>query len=455
VVVLLPVGAVCVGVLTAGSAPWTRAADAGWVSLAGRTLALLALTLAGTLLLGTALAWLTTAYRFPGRRALSWLLVLPTAVPAYILGLVWSSLLSFAGPVQRAWRALPGDLPFPPVRTLPVAAAVLTLSLYPYVYLLARTAFAHQAATPYAAARTLGLGPWAATRRVVLPLARPSLAAGALLVGIETLSDFATVHYFGVDTLAVGIYRVWRGQFDRPAATVLALLVLLLALVPARRRARAARAGALQPAGVEVDAGRAGAPDRRPGVGRNLPRARRAHSLCRRPPGDTGLLVGGDAAAGTRWQLRRGLPAGCREQRAGRRAGGARCRRAGAAAGAPEPARRPARRAAHGPGLAVGICRPRSRPRHRRAAGPGRAARGLVAAGLPGGGLVTGSVSAIIVVYVVRFLALGFTSTESRMSNVPMSMTRRRWHSARAPGGCFAPSISRWRRRASPSASSW
>ena len=229
--VLLPVAAVVVGVVMAGAAPWSRVAGSGWVPLLGTTLALLALTLVGATVLGATLAWLTTAYRFPGRRTLQWLLVLPTAVPAYILGLVWSSLLSFPGPVQTGWRALLGeDAPFPPVRTLPVAAAVLSLTLYPYVYLLARVAFREQAATPYGAARTLGLRPLQAARRIVLPLARPALAAGALLVALETLSDFATVQYFGVDTLSVGIYKVWRGQFDRPAATVLALLVLLLAL---------------------------------------------------------------------------------------------------------------------------------------------------------------------------------------------------------------------------------
>lgn len=204
--VLLPVLAVVVGVLTAGSAPWERVAGSGWVPLLGTTLALLALVLVGATALGAGLAWLTTAYRFPGRRALQWMLVLPMAVPAYILGLVWSSLLSFPGPVQSSWRAVLGDdAPFPPVRTLPVAAAVLVLTLYPYVYLLARVAFRDSAATPYGAARTLGMRPLQAARRIVLPLARPSLAAGGLLVALETLSDFATVQYFGVDTLSVGI----------------------------------------------------------------------------------------------------------------------------------------------------------------------------------------------------------------------------------------------------------
>ncbi|MCW2957013.1 MAG: hypothetical protein JWO69_1882, partial [Thermoleophilia bacterium] len=229
--VLLPVGAVAAGILTADGDSWSRVAQSGWPRLTGTTLLLVATTVLGTLVLGGGLAWLTTAYAFPGRRLLAWLLVLPTAVPAYILGLVYSSLLSYGGPVRSGSRAVLGeDSWFPPVQTLPVAAVVLTLTLYPYVYLLARAALREQAATPYGAARTLGLSPLQAARRVVLPLARPSLAAASLLVAVEVLSDFATVQYFGVDTLSVGIFRVWRGQFDRPAATVLALLVLLIAL---------------------------------------------------------------------------------------------------------------------------------------------------------------------------------------------------------------------------------
>ena len=424
VVVLLPVAAVAAGVVAAGSAPWARAEAAGWVPLTVRTLVLLALTLAGTVVLGTGLAWLTTAYRFPGRRALSWLLVLPTAVPAYILGLVWSTQLSYAGPVQRAWRALPGDLPFPPVRTLPVAAAVLTLSLYPYVYLLARTAFAHQAATPYAAARALGLAPWQATRRVMLPLARPSIAAGAVLVGIETLSDFATVHYFGVDTLSVGIYRVWRGQFDRPAATVLALLVLLIALaLLAAERALRGRAR------YSPDVARATPvePERLTGV--------RAWAACGACATVLALAVVVPLLTLVRWSAVTPLqgPTGSFDVGFLRAAANSVVVAAQVALAVAAVAlalvhlsrldqRRSVRigvqaslsgYAVPGPVLAIGALLVLAAAREV-----------VVALGLPGGGLVTGSVAAVVVVYLVRFLALGFTSAEARMTNVPMSMTR-------------------------------
>lgn len=422
--VLLPVAAVVVGVVTAGAAPWSRVADSGWAPLLGTTLALLALTLVGATVLGAGLAWLTTAYRFPGRRALQWLLVLPTAVPAYILGLVWSSLLSYPGPVQSGWRAVLGeDAPFPPVRTLPVAAAVLTLTLYPYVYLLARVAFREQAATPYGAARTLGLKPLQAARRIVLPLARPSLAAGALLVALETLSDFATVQYFGVDTLSVGIYKVWRGQFDRPAATVLALMVLLLAL------------GLL-------------------GVERWLRRGARFSSNVRdTTPLSRVQLTGGRAWAATAactavlllavvvpvvtlavWSTTTPLRGVDGSFDAAFLAAAANSVLLAAQVAAVvvvvalllvhakrvDPRRRIALGvqatvsgyAVPGPVLAIGALLVLA-----------AVASLLERVGVSGGGLVTGSVSALVVVYAARFLALGYTSTEARLESVSPALT--------------------------------
>ena len=423
--VLLPVLAVAVGVVTAGVAPWRRLAGSGWLPLTGTTLALLALVLLGSTVLGAGLAWLTTAYRFPGRRALQWLLVLPTAVPAYILGLVWSSLLSYPGPVQTGWRAALGDdAPFPPVQTLPVAAAVLTLTLYPYVYLLARVAFREQAATPYGAARTLGLRPLQAARRVVLPLARPSLAAGGLLVALETLSDFATVQYFGVDTLSVGIYKVWRGQFDRPAATVLALLVLLLALGLLAGE-RWLRRGARFSAPLR---------DSTPMAAVRLAgwRAWAATAAC------TSVLllaVGIPVVTLALWSTTTALRGADGRLDAGLLAAAANSVLLAAQAAAVvvvlavllvHAARVDGRRrvqlgvqatvsgyAVPAPVLAIGALLVLAAAR-----------TGLDRLGLPGGGgLVTGSVAVLVVVYTARFLALGYTTVEARLAGVSPSLT--------------------------------
>lgn len=199
--------------------------------LVATTLLLLAGVAAGTLVVGGGLAWLVTTCRFPLRDAFVWLLVLPLAVPAYILGFVFLSTFDEAGPVQRALRdALGADLELPSVRSLAGAVLVLTLTLFPYVYLLARAALTEQSRTTYDAARTLGASRSRALRRVVLPLARPSLAAGLALVMMETLTDFATVQYFGVETLSVGVYKQWKGSYQFTAASQLSVLVLLFAV---------------------------------------------------------------------------------------------------------------------------------------------------------------------------------------------------------------------------------
>jgi iron(III) transport system permease protein len=184
----------------------------------------------GTLVVGGGLAWLVTAYRFPLRNLLVWLLVLPLAMPAYILGFVFLSTFDVSGPVQGAIRSVFGPgVWVPEVRSLPGAVIVMTLTLYPYVYLLARNALVEQAPSTYDAARTLGAGRGRALRKVLLPLARPSLAAGLSLVMMETLTDFATVQYFNVQTVSVGVYLVWKGSFQFATATQLSVLVLLFA----------------------------------------------------------------------------------------------------------------------------------------------------------------------------------------------------------------------------------
>ena len=228
VVVATPVLAVVadgLGSLGEGSPP------RGLGRMALTTLGLMLGVGAGTLVVGGGLAWLVTAYRFPLRDVLVWLLVLPLAMPAYILGFVFLSTFDVSGPVQSALRSVLGaDVWVPEVRSLPAAVLVMSLTLYPYVYLLARAALVEQTAGTYDAARTLGAGRGRALRRVLLPLARPSLAAGLALVMMETLTDFATVQYFNVQTVSVGVYLVWKGTFDFHAATRLAVLVLLFAV---------------------------------------------------------------------------------------------------------------------------------------------------------------------------------------------------------------------------------
>lgn len=201
----------------------------------GTSLALVGLVAVGALALGTSTAWLVTACRFPGSRILAWALVLPFAVPAYLQAYAYADLLEFAGPVQSWLRWATGwtsgrDYWFPDIRSLPGAAVVLVLATYPYVYVLARSAFLTLAAAPLEAARTLGHGPWLALWRIVLPLARPALAAGTALVAMETLADYGTVDYLAVDTFTTGIYRAW-GSGERTAAGQLAALLLVVVAV--------------------------------------------------------------------------------------------------------------------------------------------------------------------------------------------------------------------------------
>jgi len=186
----------------------------------------------GTVTLGASLAWLTTAYRFPGSKVFSWLLIAPLAVPSYVLGFITLSVIGYTGPVQGWWRDVFGqDAWFPEVRSIWGAIVVFTLVLYPYVFLLARAALSDQAGGAYQVARSLGAPPSEAARRVVLPLLRPAIAAGAAIAMMETLTDFATVQYFDIETVSVGVFRIWRGTFDRNAAAEFASLVLAFALI--------------------------------------------------------------------------------------------------------------------------------------------------------------------------------------------------------------------------------
>ena len=202
----------------------------------------------GVTIVGVATAWLTAMHDFPGRRVFEWALVLPLAMPAYVLAYVYTDFLQFVGPLQTwlresfGWSR--GDYWFPDVRTLGGAVTMFVFVLYPYVYMIARAAFMERASGMLEAARTLGVGPWASFFRVSLPLARPAVAAGVALALMETLADYGTVSYFAVQTFTTGIYRAWFSLGDRIAAAQLAALllgfvVLLLALEKVSRgRAR-------------------------------------------------------------------------------------------------------------------------------------------------------------------------------------------------------------------------
>ncbi|HEV8673875.1 MAG TPA: iron ABC transporter permease [Methylomirabilota bacterium] len=211
---------------------WRHLWETQLLALIGHTLALAAGVGLGVAVLGTGLAWLVTMYRFPGRGLFEWLLILPLAMPAYVIAFVFLALFDYAGPVQRAARAVTGG----PVRGFPDIASyggvvlVMTLVLYPYVYLLARAAFLEQSAATLEAARALGVARPTIFWRIALPLARPSIVAGVSLALMEALADFGTVAIFNYSTFTVAIYRVWFGLFNRHAATELASLLVLFTL---------------------------------------------------------------------------------------------------------------------------------------------------------------------------------------------------------------------------------
>lgn len=199
----------------------------------------------GTLMIGVATAWLVTMFRFPMRGVFEWALLLPLAVPSYVIAYVYTDILEYAGPLQAALRDLFGwtsrrDYWFPEIRSLGGAITMMTLVLYPYVYLLARAAFLEQSVCVLEVSRTLGKGPWRSFAQVALPLARPAIVIGLTLVVMETLNDFGTVDFFAVATLTTGIYDVWLNMNSAAGAAQLAVLTLLIValLIAAERWAR-------------------------------------------------------------------------------------------------------------------------------------------------------------------------------------------------------------------------
>ncbi|MFQ8431782.1 ABC transporter permease [Amaricoccus sp. W119] len=235
IICVAPMAAAALAALMGDLETWRGLAGSVLPLYVRNTLLLVALVALGTAAVGTGAAWLVTMYRFPGARVLELLLVLPLAFPAYVLAYAYTDFLSHPGPAQTWLRAVTGwgprDYWFPNIRSLPGAALMLVCVLYPYVYLLARNAFAQQSATAYLAARTLGQGPWGAFWRVSLPMARPAIAAGVLLAVMETIADYGTVAHFAVRTFSTGIYQAWFSMADRGAAAQLALCLLAFALL--------------------------------------------------------------------------------------------------------------------------------------------------------------------------------------------------------------------------------
>ncbi len=186
----------------------------------------------GTFILGAGLAWLVTAYRFPGRPVFEWLHLLPLAIPTYVMGFVYMSVFDFAGPVQSLLRHWLGSADwFPEIRSGGGAVLVMTLALYPYVYMLARAGFRGLSASAFETARIMGCGAADFFFRIALPLARPAIAGGVALALMEALADFATVRFFNFPTLSEGVIRVWHGMMDLGAARELAGLLAVFALV--------------------------------------------------------------------------------------------------------------------------------------------------------------------------------------------------------------------------------
>ncbi|MEE4348439.1 MAG: iron ABC transporter permease [Paracoccaceae bacterium] len=187
-------------------------------------------------LVGTGAAWMVTRYRFPMSRWLEWLLLLPLAIPAYVGAYALVDMFEYAGPVQTGLRQMMGwtssrDYWFPQIRSIGSAVVVLTAALYPYVYLLARAAFREQSGASEEVARSLGAGPWGRFARVGLPLARPAIAAGMAIVMMETVNDFGAVDYFAVQTLTTGIFSVWLESGNAAGAAQIATVVLVLVIL--------------------------------------------------------------------------------------------------------------------------------------------------------------------------------------------------------------------------------
>ncbi len=244
---LVPVASVLFSLTQSGDGTWAHLASTVLPRYLANTAILVAGVGIGVPVIGAGTAWLVTMCRFPGRRLFEWALILPLAVPAYVMAYAYTDFLQPAGPVQSLLREVTGlsyrEYWFPEIRSLGGAVAMLTLVLYPYAYMLSRTAFLDQSVCALDVSRTLGCGPWATFFRVALPLARPAIIAGTALALMETLADFGTVSFFGVPNFTTGIVRAWIAFGDRTTAgqlsSILLIFVFLVLMLELRSRGEA------------------------------------------------------------------------------------------------------------------------------------------------------------------------------------------------------------------------
>ena len=235
VLVVLPIGAIFWLALFPAENIWPHLMETTLPRYFGNSLIMMASVGALCAAMGTGAAWLVVMHRFPGHRVFEWALLLPLAIPAYIGAYALVDFWEYAGPFQSALRAMFGwtsaqDYWFPAVRSRTTAVFVISMSLYPYVYLLARAAFREQSATALEVSRALGCGRWSSFWRVGLPLARPAVVAGSAIVMMETLNDFGTVEFFAVQTLTTGIFTVWLQASNVGGAAQIACVILALVI---------------------------------------------------------------------------------------------------------------------------------------------------------------------------------------------------------------------------------
>jgi iron(III) transport system permease protein len=225
------VAGVLASLFTQNSAVWTHLTSTILPDLVFSSLVLMVLVALGVMVIGTLTAWLTAHFEFRGRASLEWGLILPLAMPAYVMAYAYTDALQYAGPLQSwlreafHWQSRT-DYWFPDIRTLPGCAVMMMFVLYPYVYLLARLAFLEQSRSLSEAGSSFGYSRTQLFLKVSLPLARPAIAAGTALAVMETLADYGTVSYFGFQTFTTGIFNAWFSLGDRGAAAKLSAILL-------------------------------------------------------------------------------------------------------------------------------------------------------------------------------------------------------------------------------------